>query len=200
MTTKIPDTMETGHAVVIDVHIGTQAFREDLRKNLLGIGTLHNEPLQVIAPVMTVELYGDDFHIVPLFSDPRRSVSDEYLGDWQWDVTPTSDGKKTLALTVAAQVGTNPPVYSTVLRQEITVRVDRLAQIASFAGGNWQWLWGVLAPVIVGVLGRRWWQHRGTPTDDDADATSTDEDEVDLRGEEAAGVHRRRRSHPARRR
>jgi hypothetical protein len=181
MTTKIPATMEMNHIETVEIRVGTTAFK-DLSKDLAGRGKPLDVPLEVVGPVMTVELHGDGFQITPLLEEKRRSVTDAYYGDWQWDVKPTSGGEKVLKVTVAAQVGTNPPVYHTVKDADITVTVNPLTEVASFATSHFERLWSIAPLGLFGALLSRY-RNRHAPI-----GTSSAEPEayVHLRGEAAA--------------
>jgi hypothetical protein len=191
MAFKIPDTMELGHTETIDVHIATDAFGKDLRMGLEGRGVFHNESLPVVTPVMSVELHGDGFRITPLFSNPQRSISDANLGEWQWDVTPTRGGQETLEVVVSAQVGTNPPVFAQVKREDIKVRVNALALVAGFARDNWQYLLSLAPLGFLGAWVRRRYGQQGVAT---APTAPDSEDVVNLKGQRQEGSRSSRRS------
>jgi hypothetical protein len=180
MTTKIPPTMEMNQIETVEVRVGTAALK-DLSKDLAGRGKPLDVPLEVVGPVMTVKLDGEGFDINPLGDQPRRSVSDAYYGDWQWDVKPTSGGKQKLTVIIEAQVGDNPPVYHVVKRAEITVSVNPLTEVASFAANHFEWLWSVAPLGLFGALLRRYrTRHARSGT-----SSAEPEADVHLRGEAA---------------
>jgi hypothetical protein len=137
-----PDTMFLGDRVQITFALGDEPEEaetkfhksfQDTSQGGIRTGSLRS------ALVITAELSGADFEILPQFSEAKRFVPLGSATEWSWNVTPLRSGKnKLFCLKVFTQV-TYPksnlaPIEVVTLRETIDVDVPVWDRVVSFLG------------------------------------------------------------------
>jgi len=86
-----------------------------------------------LTPQVTATLTGSGFDIRPL-KPARQVLPSDRAATWQWEVTPRSEGRRTLILDVFAHPGGGDAAASVrEFRDEIEVQVSTLSKVLAFA-------------------------------------------------------------------
>lgn len=115
--------------------------------------------------LMVAHLSGTNFKIEPT-SPEEQAVSLKEQTDWSWQVTPLSEGKHTLNLSIYARIiipGTQTQRQIKTLEREISVNVTFGQRVAGFISENWQWLWTAVLVPVAGYLIARFAKKKAPP-------------------------------------
>jgi len=146
-----PPQMRVGRTVRVQARISPEALtaaEQQLIEQMKGDGPPQARPIK-ITPEMSLTLTGEDFTITALSSD-QQSIRLPF-SEWEWNITPTSAGRKELRLTILTYpegIGERAPFSA---GEEWTVEVDVTIdyQMRQFVSDNWQWL---AAAVVIPAL------------------------------------------------
>jgi hypothetical protein len=87
-----------------------------------------------LAQSVEATLSGDDFEITPAGPQPRTATRSE-LVEWNWKLKPTSTGKKTLTIEVAANIQVGPDkhrVQIKTLHESIVIQVTLFQRLKTY--------------------------------------------------------------------
>lgn len=104
---------------------------------------------------MEAQLTGSGFTIEAL-TPGLQAVTSQQVTRWEWEVTPTGQGRKELHLTLSAYIdlaGSDAPLVVRTYDREIQVDITVAQRVSGFLRNNWQWLW---AAIVVPVAGFVW--------------------------------------------
>lgn len=113
-------------------------------------GSKVSESLQV-SNLMEARLSGEGFKIVAVTKE-RQAVSSG-VTEWIWDVTPLSEGKRQLTLTIDALITINGEVVPKTLRtfrKPIEVEITKTQKVSGMLNEHGKWLWSTLLVPIFG--------------------------------------------------
>jgi len=133
-----------------------QELEQEIQQRIAGNQALEGATIK-IAPQMEARLTGQDFEIKAVTPEVL-AVSGKQETRWQWDVTPTKQGIRTLHLTLSAMLSIN---NSSTLRaiqtfdKTIEVQITVKQRVAGFVAQNWQWLWAVIVVPVGAWLWKR---------------------------------------------
>ncbi len=152
-----PPTVRLGERTIIELLLSSSFSIEELQKHIAAAGEKHGFHIRV-ANHMRAELWGQGFKGEAILPQ-EQLVSTARTTEWKWDIQAVKAGEQVLYLTLSAVFylddRTTPYVIKT-FEHRIKVRVVWTRWIASFVGGNWQWLWtALLIPVAGWVIHKR---------------------------------------------
>ena len=122
-----------------------EQLEQELQQRISGNQGLEGATIK-IAPEMEARLTGQDFEIKAVTPE-ILAVSGMDETRWQWDVTPTKQGIRTLHLTLSAILSINNHSSLRAVQtfdKSINVAVTVRERVTGFVSRNWQWLWGVI--------------------------------------------------------
>jgi hypothetical protein len=151
---NVPRTIRYGKGATVEVLVSSTESPARLEAELHDRGGAEVAPLHV-SNRMAARLTGDGFQI------QERSPAIQAVGGaeptrWTWEVTPTSDGDRTLELSLDAQLivdGQDTPRTIRTFTKDIVVSITLPQRLGRFVTANWQWLWGAVLVPVLGVAG-----------------------------------------------
>jgi hypothetical protein len=140
LTPRLPDTLELGRAHTLRLAIPRNRLPADsvvfLTDPVVGISRVR------IARAWQVTLHGADLVVEPR-TPPLQLTDSVRRTEWQWTITPTQPGPRTVFLQVdaPAEVNGQPAVVTLQsLRQEVYVHATALQRVSRFFARHWTWL------------------------------------------------------------
>lgn len=154
-----PEEMRLGEAHAVEVRIvpvteqeieESEALKAALTENLEGEQEVIVIPLRV-STVMTAQLSGAAFEIIPDIPIEQIRDPDEPYMRWLWEVTPQKTGEQRLTLTLSVMVraeGEEKPHFKKEVRK-VLVTGNPMYSVSNFFGSNWEFvITGLLFPVL----------------------------------------------------
>jgi hypothetical protein len=140
LTPRLPDTLELGRAHTLRLALPRNRLPEDsvvfLPDAAIGISRVR------IARAWQVTLYGADLVVEPR-TPPLQLTDSLRRTEWQWTITPTQPGPRTVFLQIDAPAEVNgQPAVVTLQRmqQQVYVHATALQRVSRFFARHWTWL------------------------------------------------------------
>jgi hypothetical protein len=155
-----PNTIRYGQVQTVELVLSRSLPVSALQDQLEQQSSVESAMVR-ISNRMEARLTGIGFTIEALGPD-LQAVTNQQVTRWQWEVTPTGSGLKTLHLSLSAYVGvagSDAPLVVRTYDRDINVDVTVGQRVTSFLRGNWTWLW---VAVVVPCAGYFWavWRRR----------------------------------------
>ena len=118
-------------------------------------GAKLSESLQV-SNLMEARLSGEGFKIVAV--TPERQAVSSGITEWIWDVTPETEGRRQLTLSIDALITVNGELVPRTLRtfrKPIEVEVSSGQRIGGFLGEHGKWAWTTLLVPLFGWVAKK---------------------------------------------
>jgi len=160
MAFNVPESIEIGQTFTVRLILSPKKSITEIQSELdRSLQTKQSiESAQVrLSSQMEARMTGENFDIVAVTPE-TLAISGSEDTQWTWDVTAKQGGPQQLHLTVSAILyinGETTPRVVSEFDRKVTVNVGFGHRVASFMGGNWQWLWATLVVPAVG-----WWWKR----------------------------------------
>ena len=126
---------------------------DNLTSGLKGKGKPTYEEIKV-APMMSVELRGENFDIVK-FTESKQVIAGNYT-QWEWDAIPLEPGNQTLVLSVCAVIGDAERAFP-IMEKLIQVNVNYRYSIESFLKQEWKDILTVIAAIGAALAAAMRW-------------------------------------------
>ncbi|MFA4828933.1 MAG: hypothetical protein WC855_06030 [Thermodesulfovibrionales bacterium] len=151
---RVEEKMVEGESTKVEAWIAKR-FTEDIATTLRQRG--FSSANIKVGTSMGMSLNGSAFKIDPP-NDIEKSIGDQDIGKWQWDVVPLRGGQQKLTLTACVLIKMEnieniPPICEEVFSKEFDIEVNRAYKVKIFVIHNWEKIIGfIISSGVIGYL------------------------------------------------
>lgn len=142
-----PNNLNLNETKQVELYLNLSEIQEKLKKLLHEEVKKYSKSVGVVkvGNIMQARLSGHNFQITSITPDIQAVSSSKTV--WKWEVTPKTQGKHTINLSLSAIVqldGQETNYLVKFIRKTIVVSLTPFQHVSLFIDRNWQWLWAAI--------------------------------------------------------